>query len=179
MNHQAVKVIRKPEEVVVREVEAGFAGEAVCLKVASERRGGAVHDKDVACGGHRLTNLFNGHYKSTNSLLGCAGIEAVDFIHEGGQLFFGDNGEDGGVEGRPRMGAVMWLARFGAPALHFFPEGEPPDFQVIQNFNQFYVKCLVKGNEDCFHLSIKFEAAKIRLFVKFGQHLLKIFCNVA
>ena len=54
-----------------------------------------------------------------------------------------DDADDGVVQGRPSMGAVVWLARFAAVALDFVPFGEALDAVVVQHFGDFVVVGLV------------------------------------
>ena len=58
-----------------------------------------------------------------------------DVVH----LVVGDDADDGVVQGRPSVGAIVRIARLAAVPLDFVPLGEALHAIVVQHFGDFVV----------------------------------------
>ena len=81
---------------------------------------------------HRFVrNLLGIEHEGADALLLGREVELVDVVEQRCHLFVRHEGQDGGVQGRPGVRAVVRLAVVAAAALHLVPVGEPADFVLV------------------------------------------------
>ena len=75
----------------------------------------------------------------------------MQLVEDAVHLVVVDDADDGVVQGRPGMGAVVRLARIAAVAFDFVPFSEAFRAVVIQHLGDFVVVGLIVCDEYCFH----------------------------
>ena len=75
----------------------------------------------------------------------------VQLVEDAVHLVVVDDADDGIVQGRPGMGAVVWFARVAAVTLDFIPFSETFYAIVVERGSYLVVICLVICYEYCFH----------------------------
>lgn len=79
-------------------------------------------------------------------------VGLFETLEQGGSLLVLDDGEDGAVHGRPCVAAQMRVAGLGAAAADLFEEGVTAYVCAAQHGQHVLFLCLVKGDEDGFHI---------------------------
>ena len=69
----------------------------------------------------------------------------VQLVEDAVHLVVVDDADNGVVQGRPSMGAVVWLTRLTAVAFDFVPFSEALRAVVVQHFGNFIVIGLIIG----------------------------------
>ena len=90
-------------------------------------------------------HLLNAPRKRPQSQIRGLEVFFVQLVEDAVHLVIIDDADDGIVQSRPCMGAVMWLARVAAVAFDFVPFGEALRAVVVQHLGDFVVVGLVIG----------------------------------